>query len=215
MRVIVLGCGRVGAGLSSALTAAGHEVTVVDLDGSVFRRLGPTFSGRRITGSALDRGVMEAAGLDRADALAAVTGSDEVNAIASRLAVRRFRVPRVVARIYDPGKASLYRRLGVQTVSQLEWGTRRIFELVTSAHVGAATALGAGQVELVDVPIPPALEGKPITEIEVPSEVRVMALTRAGRTFLPDPPVRFGPGDRAHVAVAAGAMDRLERLLGG
>lgn len=215
MRVVVLGCGRVGAGLSSILTAAGHEVVVVDVDGAAFARLGPSFSGTRITGSALDRRVMEAAGLDRADALAAVTGSDEVNAVAARLGVKRFRVPRVVARIYDPGKASLYRRLGVQTVSQLEWGTRRIFELVTAAHVGAAAAIGAGQVELVDVPIPPVLEGRAITEIEVPSEVRVMALTRAGRTFLPDPPVRFGPGDVAHVAVAAGAMDRLERLLGG
>lgn len=215
MRVVVLGCGRVGAGLSSALAAAGHEVTVVDQDATSLERLGPAFSGRRLQGSALDRRVMEAAGIERAAAVAAVTGSDEVNAVAARLAVRRFRVPRAVARLYDPAKAALYRRLGVQTVSPVEWGTRRILELVTAARVGATAALGAGQVDLVDVPVTPALDGRPITEIEVPTEIKVMALTRAGRTFLPDHPVRFASGDVAHVAVAAGAMGRLEDLLGG
>lgn len=213
MRVIVLGCGRVGSGLAGALARRGDSVVVVDNDPLAFARLGPVFPGLRVEGFALDRRVLEEARIDRSDALAAVTGSDEVNAVAARLAVRRFRVPKVVARLYDPGQAALYRRLGVQTVSQVEWGIERIIELLTSSSTGASHTLGGGQIDMVDVVVPPTMAGRQIGELEVPTEISVVALTRGGRTFLAGAPVRFEAGDIAHVAVAAGARTRLERLL--
>jgi trk/ktr system potassium uptake protein len=213
MRVAVLGCGRTGAGLATALALRGETVAVVDLDPGAFDRLGSGFAGQKIAGDALDRAVLEEVQIDRCDALAAVTGSDEANAVAGRLAAHRFHVPRVVARLYDPGKAALYRRLGIQTVSQVEWGIERIVELITSSDIAASTTLGGGQVDIVDVIVPAALEGRRLGEIEVPAEIRVVALTRSGRTFLADAPVRFERGDIAHLAVAAGAHDRLETLL--
>jgi trk/ktr system potassium uptake protein len=213
MRIIVLGCGRVGAGLATALALRGESVAVVDRDRRALDKLGEGFGGVRIEGDALDRELLENARIDSCDALAAVTGSDEVNAVAARLASHRFKVPRVVARLYDPGKAALYRRLGVQTVSQVEWGIERIVELVTSSDIGAARTLGSGQVDLVDVTVPPTLEGRRLGELEVPAEVRVVALSRSGRTFLADTPVLFERGDIAHLAVAAGSSGRLESLL--
>lgn len=215
MRIAVLGCGRIGAGLATALTLRGETVAVVDRDPGAFDRLGPGFAGQTIAGDALDRAVLEEAQIERCDALAAVTGSDEVNAVAGRLAAHRFRVPRVVARLYDPGKAALYRRLGVQAVSQVEWGIERIVELITSSDIAASATLGGGQVDVVDVVVPPTLDGRRLGEIEVPSEIRVVALTRSGRTFLADAPVRFARGDIAHLAVAAGSHGRLETLLQG
>jgi trk system potassium uptake protein len=213
MRVIVLGCGRVGSGLARALARRGDSVVVVDNDPLAFARLGPAFTGLAVEGFALDRKVLEEARIDRSDAVAAVTGSDEVNAVAARLAIRRFHVPNVVARLYDPGQAALYRRLGVQTVSQVEWGIERIVELLTTSTTGANHTLGGGQIDMVEVVVPPTMEGRQIGELEVPAEISVVALTRGGRTFLPSAPVRFEVGDIAHLAVAAGARTRLERLL--
>ena len=213
MRVVVLGCGRVGSGLARALSLRGDHVAVVDDDPAAFERLGPSFAGDRIEGSALHRDVLIRAGVERCDALAAVTGSDEVNAAVARLAQRRFRVPHVVARLYDPGKAALHRRLGVQTVSQVEWGVERIIEILTATRMGASFSLGGGQVDLVEVAVPKLLSGRAVAELEVPSEIHVVAITRAGRTFIADPVVRFEAGDVVHVAVAAGARARLERLL--
>jgi trk/ktr system potassium uptake protein len=213
MRVIVIGCGRVGSGLTEALRRKGDAVAVVDNDPAAFSRLGPTFDGIRIQGSALHQDVLERAGISRCDALAAVAGSDEVNAVVATLAARRFHVPRVVARLYDPSKAALHRRLGVQTVSQVEWGIERIIELLTTSQAGAVHTLGGGQVDLVEVAVPPMLADRQISELEVPSEIRVIAVTRAGRTFLADPVMRFERADIAHIVVAAGARGRLEHLL--
>jgi trk system potassium uptake protein TrkA len=107
MRIIVVGCGRTGAGLARVLDRAGHAVTVVDSDPKAFERVGSTFGGVPIAGVALDRDVLLRAGIEAADGVAAVTGDDEVNAVVARIAGRFFRVPKVVARLYDPGKAQI------------------------------------------------------------------------------------------------------------
>lgn len=214
MRVLVIGCGRVGSGLAKALEEAGHEVTVVDLDPKSFDRLGSGFRGRKLVGVGFDLDVLERAGIRRVDALAAVSGSDEANAVVGRLATRHFRVPRVVARLYDPGQADLYRRLGVLTISQVTWGVQRMIELLTQAGVGAVLSLGGGQVDLVEARVPELLVGRKVSELDLPGELEVVAVSRAGRTFLPSGPVLFEAGDVVHVAVAAGAAGRLQQLLG-
>ncbi len=129
MKLIIIGCGRVGAGLAQALSQRGHAVTVVDKDSLTFERLGSTFKGQTVNGGGFDREVLLQTGIERADGLAAVTGSDEVNIVTARLARQMFRVPRVVARLYDPRKAEVYQRLGLQTINPVTWGINRIAEL--------------------------------------------------------------------------------------
>src|SRR3990170_4359428 len=131
MRIIVVGCGRNGAGLAQHLSLRGHIVTVVDKDPVAFERLGAAFKGRTVVGVGFDRDVLHHAGIEKADGLAAVTSSDEVNVVAARLAREVFRVPRVVARVYDPRKAEIYQRLVVQTISPVALGTHRLAELLT------------------------------------------------------------------------------------
>ena len=215
MRAIVIGCGSVGEGLARRLSTQGHTVTVVDRDPGSLDRLGTAFGGRTVAGTGFDRGVLEEAGIGEADAVAAVTGSDEVNAVVARLATRRFRVPRVVARMYDPRQADLYRRLGVLTISPVAWGIGRLSELLTLRDVGTVVSLGSGQVDLVEVEVPALLAGRQTGELEAAGELRVVAVTRGGRTFVPDPPAVFARGDLIHVVVAAGAGARLQALLGG
>lgn len=215
MNVVVIGCGRVGSGVARSLSAAGHLVTVIDRDPATFGRLGPQFPGATVPGVGFDREVLEAADVEHADAIAVVTGSDEANAVISRLASTLFHVPRVVARMYDPRQADLYRRLGVVTISPVSWGISRVVELVTLADLALTTSLGAGQVDVVEAVVTDRLQGAPVGELEIPGETRVIAVTRGGRTRIMEAPSLLETGDVVHVAVAEGASGRLQTLMRG
>ncbi|HWQ12385.1 MAG TPA: TrkA family potassium uptake protein [Roseiflexaceae bacterium] len=213
MRVIVIGCGRMGSGLAQSLALRGHSVVVLDHDGASFQRLGPTFAGRTIAGHAFDRDALLQADIEHTDALAAVTTSDDMNVIIARAARLIFHVPRVVARLYDPQKAEIYRRLGVQTISTTTWGVHRIAELLSYSDLEAVASLGAN-VDIVDVHVPQGLAGQPVTALSIPGEVQVVAISRGGTTFLPTSMSLFQAGDLVHIALLASAIDRLRALLG-
>jgi trk system potassium uptake protein TrkA len=213
MRVIIIGCGRLGGGLAQALALRGHTVAVVDRDPATFERLGPTFAGRTVAGHAFDRDTLVQAGIERTDALAAATASDDVNAVAARAARLFFRVPRVVARLYDPRKAEIYRRLGVQTIATTTWGINRIVELLSYSDLDAVVSLGAN-VDIVDVDVPHNLAGWPVSSLHAPGEIQVVAISRGGVTFLPTPESRFQIGDLVHLALLATSAGRLQALLG-
>jgi trk system potassium uptake protein TrkA len=214
VRILVIGCGRTGGGLARALDTAGHTVTVVDHDEAALDRLGPAFRGRGFVGVGFDREVLVRAGIERADGVAAVTGQDEVNAVVARLAGRRFRVPRVVARLHDPRKAQIYRRLSVQVIAPVDWGIQRAAELLTFSDVGELISLGTGQVDLVEVQVPHLLAGRRIDELTAPGEVLPVAVSRAGKTFIPTAGTTMLDGDIVHLAVVAASRARLASLLG-
>lgn len=214
MKIILIGCGRTGAGLAQVLDTAGHAVSIVDADEHAFRRLGPAFTGVRIVGVGFDQQILRQAGIDVADGVAAVTGNDEVNALVARLAGRIFRVPKVVARLHDPRKAQIYRRLGVQVVAPVDWGIHRTADLLTFSEVGALLSLGTGQVDLVEVELPHLLDGRPIEEVTAPGEVLPVAISRAGRTFIPTTGTTMRSGDIVHLAVVAASRGRLTSMLG-
>jgi len=213
MKIIVTGCGRTGAGLARVLDTARHVVTVVDSDPKAFERLGSTFGGVSITGIGFDRDVLLRAGIEAAGGIAAVTGDDEVNAVVARIAGRIFRVPKVVARLYDPGKAHIYRRLGVQVVAPVDWGIHRAADLLTFSDVGAIVSLGTGQVDLVEIDLPALLDGRPVSELTAPGEVIPIAISRAGRTFIPTTGATMQAGDIVHLAVVAASRGRLQSML--
>lgn len=214
MKIIVIGCGRMGAGLAQTLSLQDHAVTVVDADPTAFDRLGPSFNGRTVAGNAIDRETLLAAGMERADGLAAVTASDEANVVAARLALQVFHVPRVVARLYDPRKAEIYRRLGLHTITPVTWGIQRMAELLCYSGLDTVASLGSGEVDVVEAEVPPLLAGRTVTELTVAGEAHVVSISRAGKTFLPMPATVFHRGDLVHVAVLASSAGRLRKLLG-
>ncbi|HEX5695820.1 MAG TPA: TrkA family potassium uptake protein [Acidimicrobiia bacterium] len=215
MRIVVVGCGRVGSGVAGSLDGAGHSVTVLDRDPAAFSRLGRQFGGKTVLGVGFDLEVLEKAEVSRADAIAVVTGSDEANAVIARLASTRFRVPRVVARMYDPRQADLYRRLGVMTISPVSWGISRVVELVTLADLAITTSLGAGQVDVMEGVVSVRLGGSQVGELEIPGEAKVIAVTRGGRTRIMEELSVLETGDVVHMVVAAGAAGRVQTLLRG
>jgi trk system potassium uptake protein TrkA len=210
MKLLVIGCGQMGTGLAQMLSLRGHAVTVIDRDGAAFERLDAKI--RTLVGVGFDRAVLEEAGIARIDGLAAVTNSDEANIVIARLAREVFRVPRVVARVVEPRKAEIYRRLGLQTISTTTWGVNRIANLLTYTDLNAVLDLGS-EVELVEAEVTPSLAGRTVYHLTIPGELHVVTISRGGKTFLPTSGAAFQAGDRVHFAVLAGSADRLKSLI--
>ncbi|HME79763.1 MAG TPA: TrkA family potassium uptake protein, partial [Mycobacterium sp.] len=151
MRVVVMGCGRVGSSVADGLSRLGHDVAVIDSDGTAFRRLGPDFAGERVLGLGFDRDVLLKAGIEEADAFAAVSSGDNSNIISARLAREIFRVPRVVARIYDAKRAEVYERLGIPTIATVPWTTDRLLNALTRDTETTKWRDPTGTVAVVEV----------------------------------------------------------------
>lgn len=214
MKVIIMGCGKVGTQVSRRMAEAGHEVTVIHDDDSARERLGPGFKGRLVVGVGFDRDVLLDAGIEHAEAFAATSTSDSTNIVAARIARNIYHVPRVVCRLYDPRRAEIYNRLGLVTISSTTWGAERIYELITHANLDAVMTFGQGQVSVVVVEAPPQLVGRTVSNLMVPGEILVVSITRAGEAIVPASGMAFRTGDLVHLAVHAGALSRLEDMLG-
>ncbi len=214
MKVIVMGCGRVGEQLAQLMSEEGHDVAVIDYDAAALARLGPDFKGRRVRGVGFDREVLLRAGIEDADGFAAMSSSDNVNVVAARIARTLFHVPRVVARLFEPERAEVYKRLGLVTISSTTWGAERTRELLTHAELDAVRSFGTGEVQLLEIEVPERLVGHAVRDLSVPGEVMVIALTRDDKALLPTLGTTFRVGDVLHLAVLAEAMGRVERLLG-
>lgn len=133
MRVVIMGCGRVGATLATLMDQAGHDVTVLDSNPESFQRLDPKFRGEKIVGNGVDEEVLRRAGLEHADAFAAVTNGDNRNIMASQIAKEIFHLKKVVCRIYDPIRQSTYNELGLETICPTTIGSEMLFKALTAA----------------------------------------------------------------------------------
>lgn len=213
MRILIIGCHRVGSGLARTLSLRGQAVTVVDNDPAAFERLGAGFKGQTVLGIGFDRDVLIQAGIERADGLAAVTASDEVNVVTARIASQVFHVPKVIARLYDPRQAEIYKRLGVQTIAPTTWGINRIADLLLHSQLDTVLSLGSGEVDVVAAQVPPSLAGRTVQDLTILGEVHVVAITRSGKAFMPTLGTTFWEGDMLHVAVLAASADRLKEML--
>lgn len=214
MRVIIMGCGRVGEQVSRRLDEKGHQVSVIHDADEVIERLGPRFHGKVVIGVGFDRDVLLQAGIENADAFAATSPSDNANIVASQIARNIYRVPRVIARLYDPRRAELYRRLGLVTISTTTWGAERIYEMLTHTELDAEATFGHGEVTLIPVDVPLNLIGRTVSNVAIPGEISVVAITRDGVAELPMLGSEFRAGDLIHFAVHSRALSRFETLLG-
>jgi trk system potassium uptake protein TrkA len=210
---VIMGCGRVGASLARAIERAGHEVAVIDQDESSFRRLGTTFEGRTVTGVGFDRDTLRAAGIENAYAFAAVSSGDNSNILAARVAREKYGVEHVVARIYDPGRAEIYQRLGIPTVATVKWTSdQMVRRLLPQGHVPEFTD-PSGKVVIAEMPISNAWIGRRISEIEGATGGRTAYLTRLGDGLLPGPDTVYQEGDLLHLALLRENLASAERVL--
>jgi trk system potassium uptake protein len=214
MKIIVMGCGRVGSQVSLLLARHGHDVTVIDHDDNALARLGQDFTGRVVRGLGFDRNVLIEAGVETAEGFIAASSSDNANIVAARTARNIFRVPRVVARLYDPVRAEVYQRLGLSTISSTQWGAERIVEVITHTDLDVMQVFGDGGTTMVRIEVPSRLIGYHVMQMNIPGEVLVTAITRDDHTFIPVSGTEFQEGDVIYLAVIPSAMVRLEEMLG-
>ncbi len=202
MNVLIVGCGREGSELARSIAAQGHAVTIVDANAARFDQLGSEFSGRTVQGVAFDRGVLERADIAHADAFVATTQSDNENIVAAKIARDVYKVPSVVARVYNPGRREIYERLGLATVTSTSWGARRIEQLILHPGVIDMEQIGGGEVRLLCVDAPDAWHGQSVNAI-LDGNVAVCAIERGGHVFVPKMGETLQPGDVAYLAVPA------------
>jgi trk system potassium uptake protein len=213
VKVIIGGCGRVGSLLATRLEAQGHEIVVIDKDPSAVNRLSAHFKGTLIRGMVFDKDVLDEAGADRADAFVAVTSGDNSNVVAATVARNIYRIPKVVARIFDPRRAEIYRKLGIPTVASVSWATNEITSLIMHPSLSRDVTLGDGSINLVRIAMAPRLAGRTVEDLQVPGEIMPVAIVRGGRSFIPATGEQFAEGDILEVAVASSAMDLFKRLI--
>jgi trk system potassium uptake protein TrkA len=135
MKLVVLGCGRVGSALATLMSRAGHDVRIIDRDSGAFRRLGSDFQGARVVGRGIDEDVLRRAGVHDADAFVSTTSGDNTNIMAAQIAKEKFGVPTVIARIYDPIRAEAYAKMGLTTFCSTCVGAGIISDLLTAQPV--------------------------------------------------------------------------------
>lgn len=204
MRVVVMGCGRVGASLADALCRIGHEVAIIDSDPTAFNRLSPEFTGERVQGMGFDREVLLRAGIERADAFAAVSSGDNSNIISARVAREMFGVQRVVARIYDAKRAAVYERLGIPTVATVPWTTDRLLNTLTHETETTKWRDPTGTVAVCEAELHEGWVGHRVTTLEETTNARVAFLIRFGTGVLPEPKTVIQAGDQVYLAAVSG-----------
>jgi trk system potassium uptake protein len=213
MHVVVVGCGRVGAGLGRLLTREGHSVAIIDRNPRAFRRLPDDWHGQRVSGSGFDRDDLERAGATRADALAAVTNGDNTNILTVRIARETYGIDRVVARIYDPRRAEIYQRLGIPTVATVTWTIDQVRRRLLSTQVTREWSDASGKLLVVERSMPDGWAGRRLDELAIPGRVSLVAVTRAGSPRLDAEDLIGQEGDVLHLAVLADAVEELEHRL--
>src|ERR687892_2923711 len=186
VHVVIAGCGRVGSELAMSLERLGHDVVVIDKNAKAFERLRDDFEGKLLTGFAFDRDIMEEAGIKSSEAFASVTSGDNSNILSARVAKEHYRVPQVVARIYDPRRAQIYQRLGIQTVATVRWTTDQMLRFLLPDQVPVEYTVDNGEVIITALPAPAGAVGKNALDLDLEGQRRVIALSRFGVPRIPD-----------------------------
>jgi trk system potassium uptake protein len=213
MRVIVMGCGRVGSELSIQLVDGGHEVTVIDKRREAFERYPPGEGARTVVGLGFDRDVLEEAGVKDADAFVAVSSGDNSNILSARVALEYYHVPKVVARIYDPRRAEIYQKLNIPTVATTTWGVKQIQLMLLHDRKEIRESLGGGELLRLRVPVPSHLVGKPATSLNMEGRILVAGLSRGGGGSIPTSETTLQEGDYLIVMLTKDGMELLDEQL--
>ncbi len=211
MNLIIIGCGRVGAELAYHLFQGGHQVVVVDTNKAAFNRLHADFRGRTTEGDVLSYDTLERAGVEKADGVAVATNSDTMNAVIGHTIRTHFpNVKQVVVRNYDPAMRGMLEAFGLQMVSSTAWGAERLQELLTDTSFRAVFSAGNGEVELYEMLVPSSWAGRELVSMmKSCSEVIFVAVTRAGRAFLPAEIKTLESGD---ILTVSAKLEGIEKL---
>jgi trk system potassium uptake protein TrkA len=212
MHVVIMGCGRVGSRLARRLERQGHSVAVIDKDPRAFHLLDVDFKGIKVEGVGFDSDALQKAGIERADVFVAVSSGDNSNFVSCKIAKDVYRVPKVLARIYDPRRAQIYRRTGIPTVAPVAWATGKISDLIFLKQSYSRDTFGNGEVELIEFELPPNLVGRLVRDFEISGEVHIAAIEREGGAFIPVAGTTLLRNDLLSVLVLRSSISKFKKM---
>ncbi len=204
-----MGCGRVGSTLARSLEDRSHTVSVIDSNADAFRRLGPSFGGRKVVGIGFDGEVLEEAGITRADAFAAVSSGDNSNIIAARVAREQFGIQNVVARIYDPGRAEVYQRLGIPTVATVKWTSDQVLRRLLPVGAEPDFRDPSGTIRVDALPVNEQWTGQRTVLFQEQSSSRIAWIDRLGEGMLPSRESVLQENDVLHLVMREENAERV------
>jgi trk system potassium uptake protein TrkA len=214
VHVVIVGCGRVGSSVSRRLHDDGHSVALIDKDPSSFEKRFPDgFLGTKVVGYGFDRDTLAEAGIDRAQAVAAVTSGDNSNIIVARIARETYQVEHVVARIYDPGRALVYRRLGIPTIATVEWTSDQVLRRMFPNETRTEWVDPTGGIAIVERALPSGWAGAPLDALDEGGRWRLVSITRGGKASVPTGKPIGQEDDVLLIAIDGAATDDLDAVL--
>ncbi|MFH1199025.1 MAG: TrkA family potassium uptake protein [Candidatus Omnitrophota bacterium] len=213
MYVIIVGCGRVGSELSKLLSNEGHNVVVIDKERKAFDRLGGTFNGLTMVGNGFDLELLKQVGIEKSDAFCAVTNGDNTNLISAQVAKKIFKVPKVLARVYDPQRAHIYAALGLDilsgTVLFASMLRDKIIESRFSSYLIETKELG-----VIEVDVEKDLIGKTIQEVNMPGEFLVATIRRLDGVIIPEPQTVLKDKDTLMGVAKVSSLEKIRKRFG-
>jgi len=209
MYVIIVGCGRVGSELAKLLSGEGHDLVIIDKNRASFDRIGAMFNGLVLVGNGFDLNLLRQAGIEKADAFCAVTNGDNTNLISAQVAKKIFKVPKVIARVYDPQRAHIYAALGLDIIS----GTMlfaamlrdKIIESRFSSYLIETKELGVLEIEAKN-----SLIGKAVEDINIPGEFLVVAIRRLQGVIIPEARTTLKAKDTLMAVVKVASLNKIK-----
>lgn len=213
MKIIIVGCSRLGVELANALIQEGNTVILICKEEKSWRRLTDLKLEKIIFGVEFDREVLEQAGIQSVDGLIACTENDDVNALVARVARNIYRVPKVIARLYDRRKVDVYNALGIQVLATTQWGVERAKQMLTFGKVETVMSLGNNVVEVVRIVIPELLVDTKISDAFPMHDMSIVALTRGNSSFIPDNSTVLEKGDVLYLSALAETLVQIKHIL--
>ena len=214
MKILIVGCGKLGAGLALELYKKGHTISIIDKDEDSFYRLGADFNGTLVVGNGYDQKVLEEAEIEYADAMVCATGNDEINAVAAKIGKDKYYVKYVIARLYNPRKAKVYEALGIKAISTTGFSINRATELLSYNMMDSLALLGNdASSEIVRIRATPNIDGMLVKEIN-DEKFKLFSIVRGESSFLPKDDDVIETNDILYFIIKTEAKRKLKILLG-
>ena len=214
MKILIVGCGKLGAGLALELYKRGHTISIIDKDEDSFYRLGADFNGTLVVGNGYDQKVLEEAEIEYADAMVCATGNDEINAVAAKIGKDKYYVKYVIARLYNPRKAKVYEALGIKAISTTGFSINRAIELLSYNMMDSLALLGNdASSEIVRIRATPNIDGMLVKEIN-DEKFKLFSIVRGESSFLPKDDDLIETNDILYFIIKTEAKRKLKILLG-
>ena len=213
MYVIIVGCGRVGSELAKLLSSEGHNVVVIDRSQKSFDRLGRAFNGVTLVGNGFDVELLKQAGIAQADAFCSVTNGDNSNIVAAQAAKKIFKVPKVIARVYDPSRADIYKSLGLDILSGTILFASMLRDKIIESRF-SSYLIESKDVGVLEIEVDQAISGKTVEEISLPGELMVVMIKGIKGVVMPEPKTKLRKNDVLMAVVKTESLDKVRKKFG-